>query len=318
MSNGDRAIDYVVRRVPMARPGETAGHVRERLGGAEFESASSLVVIDGERFVGVMPLARLLAAHAERRVGDLADRDVPVVAPGDGPAEIATAMHGTGESTAVVVDDTGRFHGLIGARELIRILVEEHEEDVARFGGYLAGTDRARTAADEPIRQRLVHRLPWLLIGLAGAMLSALLVGSFEEELQRVVLLSFFVPGVVYMADAVGTQTEALLIRGLAVGVTVREVAVRELVTGLVIGGIVAVAFIPFAMIAWGEADIAIAVGLALLASCSIATVVAMALPWAFQRLGRDPAFGSGPLATVAQDLLSIAVYFAIAVPIAT
>jgi magnesium transporter len=62
---------------------------------------------------------------------------------------------------------------------------------------------------------------------------------------------------------------------------------------------------------------VALAVSLALVASCSIATVVAMLLPWLFQRLRLDPAFGSGPLATVIQDLLSIAVYFAIAVPIA-
>jgi magnesium transporter len=56
---------------------------------------------------------------------------------------------------------------------------------------------------------------------------------------------------------------------------------------------------------------------LALFASCSIATGVAMALPWLFQRFGAGPAFGSGPLATVIQDLLSIAVYLAIAMPLA-
>jgi magnesium transporter len=59
-------------------------------------------------------------------------------------------------------------------------------------------------------------------------------------------------------------------------------------------------------------------VALALVASCSIATGVAMLLPWIFQRLGTDPAFGSGPLATIMQDLLSIAVYLAIAIPIAS
>ena len=77
---------------------------------------------------------------------------------------------------------------------------------------------------------------------------------------------------------------------------------------GLVIGG----AFLVFALVGWGEADVAVAVALAMFASCSVATVVAMALPAAFQRLGRDPAFGAGPLATVAQDLLSIVVYLAI------
>jgi magnesium transporter len=77
------------------------------------------------------------------------------------------------------------------------------------------------------------------------------------------------------------------------------------------------VAFLPFAPLVWGDAGLALAVSVALLASSAIATLVAMLLPWVLQRLGTDPAFGSGPLATVIQDLLSIATYFAVAVPIA-
>jgi len=186
------------------------------------------------------------------------------------------------------------------------------------MGGYMASTSRARQAVEEPIPRRLWHRFPWLLLGLVGAMLSAAIVGSFEDQIAENVVIAFFVPAVVYMADAVGTQTEALVIRGLSAGVSVGSVLVRELITGAVIGVAIGVAFLPFALIAFGESEIAVAVALALVASCSIATLVAMALPWAFQRLGRDPAFGSGPLATVIQDLLSIIVYFAIAVPMVT
>jgi magnesium transporter len=148
-------------------------------------------------------------------------------------------------------------------------------------------------------------------------MASALLIGSFEEELDKKVLLAFFVPAVVYMADAVGTQTEAILIRGLSVGVTIREVLGRELITGALMGAVVGAAFVPFVLVGWGDEKVAIAVALALFASCAIATAVAMVLPWTFQRLGVDPAFGSGPLATVVQDLLSIAVYLGIAIPLA-
>ena len=63
----------------------------------------------------------------------------------------------------------------------------------------------------------------------------------------------------------------------------------------------------------WHDAQIATSVAIALLASCTIATTVAMALPWLLQRLGKDPAFGAGPLATVIQDLLSIVIYFSAA-----
>ncbi len=66
--------------------------------------------------------------------------------------------------------------------------------------------------------QRLWHRLPWLLVGLLGAMAATALVGGFERQLEANVLLAFFIPAVVYMADAVGTQTEAVLIRALSAG----------------------------------------------------------------------------------------------------
>jgi magnesium transporter len=139
------------------------------------------------------------------------------------------------------------------------------------------------------------------------------IVASFEEQLMEIVLLAFFIPGIVYMADAVGTQTEALVIRGISVGVPIKRVLVRELITGVVVGAVIAGAFFPFARLVWGDTAVAAAVALALLASCSVATLVAMALPYLLHRLGRDPAFGAGPLATVIQDLLSILIYFAIA-----
>ena len=182
----------------------------------------------------------------------------------------------------------------------------------------MRGTLGARRAAEEPVTQRLWHRFPWLLIGLVGAMASAVIVGAFEEQLNEVLLLAFFLPAVVYLADAVGTQTEAILIRGLSVGIGLRKVIPRELISGAIIGALIGLAFLPFALIGWGNEEVAIAVALALFCACSIATLVAMALPLAFQRLGVDPAFGSGPLATVIQDLLSIVVYLAIAAPIAT
>ncbi|HEX6309987.1 MAG TPA: magnesium transporter, partial [Acidimicrobiia bacterium] len=219
-------------------------------------------------------------------------------------------------SSLAVVDDTGRFVGLIPPTRMLTVLLEEHDEDMARLGGYLASTARARRASEERVVRRFWHRLPWLLVGLAGAMVAALLVGSFEHELTETIELAFFVPGIVYMADAVGTQTETLVIRGLSVGVSIRSVVRRELQTGLMMGLSLALLFLPFGLAWFEHADVAITVALALLAACATATVVAMALPWLISRLGGDPAFGSGPLATVIQDLLSILIYFAIALAV--
>jgi magnesium transporter len=246
----------------------------------------------------------------------LVEREPAVVTPDVDQEHAAAAAARRADGSLAVVDADGRFRGLVPPSRLLAVAVAEHEEDVARLGGFLASTDQARLAAEEPVERRLWHRMPWLLVGLAGAMASAAIVGSFEDELAANVLLAFFLPGVVYMADAVGTQTEAVVIRGIAVGVPLRNVFAREALTGAVMGCMIAAAFLPFAWVVWGSGSVAVAVSLALLATCSIATLVAMALPYALHRLGHDPAFGSGPLATVVQDLLSILVYFAVAIAV--
>ena len=311
------ALEHATTRVPVASANETVAEVRGGLSGRRFDSADDVAVLEESRLVGVVPIERLLAASGETAIGGLMDADPPSVAPGTDQEHVAWRMIDRAESSMGVVDDDGTFRGLIPPYRMLEVLLTEHDEDMARIGGYLASTRRARTAAQERVLRRLWHRMPWLLIGLIGAMASAALVGAFEGQLDQKILLAFFLPAVVYLAAAVGTQTEAVLIRGLAVGVPIRSVAARELLTGLVLGVLLALAFLPFAAVGWGDDKVALAVSLSVFVCCTIAAAVAMALPWVLQRLGRDPAFGSGPLATVIEDLVTIAIYLAITTSIA-
>jgi magnesium transporter len=254
----------------------------------------------------------LLAADNPAFASDLMDADPPVVHPGEDQEVAAWKAVRHGEGSLAVVDDEGAFVGLIPPPSLIDIFLHEHEEDMARLGGYLRGTSAARSASEEPVLSRFWHKVPWLAVGLFGALVSADIVGAFEGRLQENVLLAFFMPGIVYLADAVGTQTETVAVRGLSVGVGIRRFALREVITGVLVGATVAAAFFPIVLWRWGDSDVALAVSVSLLAACSIATAVAMALPALIQAMGKDPAFGSGPLATVIQDILSIVIYLTI------
>jgi magnesium transporter len=307
----ETALEHAVRQVPIASPASTCGEVLESLRGVEFVSAADIAVLDGDRLVGLVSIERLISAEPVAPVRDIMDSDPPVVAHGIDQEVAAWKAVRHGESSLAVVDDSGRFIGLVPPRRLLSVLLLEHEEDMARLGGFMSGARSAREASQEPVPTRYWHKLPWLFVGLAGAFLSADIVGRFESNLETNVTLAFFMPGIVYLADAVGTQTETLVIRGLSVNVPVRRVMVKELVTGVLVGATLAAAFFPLAMGRWGN-DVALAVSISILLACSMATVVAMALPAALQRLGRDPAFGSGPLATVIQDLLSIIIYLSI------
>jgi magnesium transporter len=305
-----------LQAVPRADPACRAGDVRNGLVGRSYDSAVDIAVCEGEHLLGLVPIERLLAAHDDVELAELVEPVATVGSEVDEELAVSELALRGGRSVAVV-DGRGRFRGLVPPERALAVLWREHGEDLARLGGFLAGTSRARTAAEEPVGRRLWHRLPWLAVGLLGAMASAGIVASFEDELAQQVLLAFFVPAVVYMADAVGTQTEAVVIRGISVGVPVRRVVARELTSGLIIGGLIAAAFFPFAYLVWGNGRLAATVALALLASTATATGVAMGLPYALDRLGRDPAFGAGPLATVVQDLLSLVIYFAVAVALA-
>lgn len=313
----DAAVAHACTRVPVVPPTALVGEVWAALVGRQYESATHLVVCEGDQFRGILRLEEVLAAPAKAAVQTLMDADPPVVAPGVDQEIAAWQAVRRQESALAVVDSSGRFVGLIPPQHLLAVLLEEHEEDLARLGGFLKDTAAVRYTSEESVPRRVWHRIPWLLLGLAGALVAADLVGWFEAQLQAQVMLAFFIPGIVYMADAVGTQTETIVVRGLSVGVRLRKVVGRELLTGLVVGvGLGLIAF-PLIWWRWGEGKLAGGVALSLLAACSTATVAAMILPWLLDRLGLDPAFGSGPLATVVQDLLSIVIYFAIATALA-
>lgn len=306
----ETAAEHHTRRVPLAAPSDTAASIRQLLSSQRFDSVAEIVVChpDG-RLAGLANVEDVLAAGADVPLHQLMDAAPPVVTPGTDQEIAAWQAIRHGETSLAVVDDQGRFLGLITPRRIFEVLLWEHDEDTARLGGFLESSSEAFTASDEPILRRLGHRLPWLFVGLLGAILSADLVGAFEARLQAHVILAFFIPGIVYLADAVGTQTETLVIRGLSVGIPIHRVFLRELITGVVIGALLAVLLFPIVLWRWQRADVALAVSLALLAACSIASTVAMLLPWALRLVRQDPAFAAGPLATVIQDLLSVLIY---------
>ena len=304
------AGENLLTAVPVATPGQSAGEIRATLTGHRFDSAVDVAVCDGPRLVGLIRIEDLLAASDGVVARDLMDAEPPVVR-ADVAREPAAwqAVH-HGEGSLAVVDTDERFVGLIPPPRLLAILLLEHDEDMSRLGG---SVHDAQAASEEAVVRRFRHRMPWLLVGLVGALLATIVVSSFKPSLEDNVTLAVFIPAVIYMADAVGTQTETIVIRGLSASVPIRSVVRREAITGLLVGIAVAMVFYPVALIGWGDADVSVVVALSLVAACSVAAVIAMALPFILFMLGQDPAFGAGPLATVMQDLFSIVIYFLIA-----
>jgi magnesium transporter len=309
----ETAAQHLVTRVPTAAPDESAGALLARLAGQRFDCAEGICLVGpaGE-LVGLVPLTRLLAAAPDAKLADLALRPPPAAAPEADQETVASLAIRHGVAALPVVDGAGRLLGVVPPQALLEVLRHEHVEDLHRLAGIRRESMQARVALEAPPLRRVRDRLPWLLAGLAGSSVAALLVARFEETLRSRLALAFFVPGIVYLADAIGTQTEAIAVRGLSLShAPIQRLLLGELRTGILLGVVLgALSALPIWL--WlGDLRLALAVGLALLGAGAVATTIGFAFPWLLARLGRDPAFGSGPLATVIQDVLSLAIYFA-------
>jgi magnesium transporter len=309
----ETALEHVCRDVPVFARGVTAREMRLSLTARRFELVSHAAVCDDGRLVGILRIEDLLPASADSTAEAMMDAEPPAVGPGLDQERVAWQAVKHGESALAVEDSSGRFVGFIPPQRLLEVLLWEHDEDISRLGGVLHRQTAARAAQEETTLRRLWHRLPWLFVGLAGALVAARIVERFELQLEHSLLLTMFLPGVIYLADAVGTQTETLVVRGLALGLDFPRMLRKEILTGLGIGLVLASVFFFGARGMWSDTRTIGVVALALFAASAVASAVAMVLPWALDRFDVDPAFGSGPLATVIQDLLSIVIYFTVA-----
>lgn len=144
---------------------------------------------------------------------------------------------------------------------LLHILRREHVEDIHRIAGIGRETHRAREAIKAPPLRRVRHRLPWLLLGLAGSMLATFVMSRFEQALSGKVAIAFFIPGLVYLADAIATQTEAVAVRGLSLSpASLAKLIGSELRTGLLIGLILGTITFPAVWLTFGDSRLAVAV----------------------------------------------------------
>lgn len=168
--------------------------------------------------------------------------------------------------------------------------------------------------AKEKLISLLKERFPWLLVGLLGGILSIIIISHFEEILSKNISLAFFLPMIVYMSDAIGSQTETIYIRNLAkFKDNFFKYLFKEILVGISFGTIFGFLITLFALFWFKSEVIATSVGLAMFINASIAPVVALTVAEILYKERTDPALGAGPFTTIVQDLISLSIYLFIA-----
>lgn len=301
----------MTRRVLFAQPGETVGSLRKRIATEAHDLSDPIVAVDKKgHYRGVIRLDSVVRAEADHNADNLAIPEWPAVHASMDQEQVAELARMQGLVAIPVVAKSGRALGLVSAARLLDVLWSEHTEDVHRLAGIMKPLDEASYALDEPPASRAWRRLPWLLVGFAGTAIATALMASFEAMFAGNVRIAFFVPAIVYLADAIGAQTVAVAVRGLPIAHRPFWRLLRgEALAGIVIGLVLSVLAFLAVVAGFGDSRLAAAVAVAIFMAGTVATTVGLALPWLLARIGVDPAFGSGPVATIIQDVLSILIY---------
>jgi len=284
-----------------------------RLEERELESLHYCFVVDDDgRLVGKITLWRLLLSEPTTRAEDVME-EVPVsVGVLDDQEEVANLIHRHDLLSMPVTDSDGRLVGRVTVDDAIDVLVEEATEDAARLAGF-----DAEDFGETSILRGSRARLPWLLLGLFGQLLAAVVLSRFEESLRTRVILTFFIPLVMATGGNTGIQSSTIVIRLLItqefdtrrVGRHLYRDVITSLLMGILMGGITL-----GVLALWGQPlEIGIVISLALVSVVLIAATVGTTVPLLLNRLHVDPTVATGPFITTLNDILGLWVYLGLA-----
>ena len=305
------AASHMVTRIPRASADTPVEDVIAGLRGQAFDCADTIFVTDAAgRLDGIVRINDLLGDGA-RRIGEIMEPEHDAVRLDADQEEIAVLAIRLNMIAVPVVDVDGVLVGAVPPESLFRILRDEHMEDLQRLAGIAPHEEGPNVALDAPLFDRFRRRIPWLVFGLFASSVVTLVMTRFEHALAANIAVAFFVPALVYIAGAIGAQAVSVSVRGLATGnVPVGRLLGDELIIGVAVGATLGTISFVSVFAIFGNATLSLAVGLAVLAGGALSAIVGFGLPWAFQRMGSDPALGSGPVCTVIQDAASLSIYF--------
>lgn len=284
----------------------------------DIEVAANCYVVDGtERLVGVVALRELAVLPATKAIGDVMVRD-PIAVTEETERGDAAEIVRTHEFLSLpVVDKAGKFVGVVRVDDLLDVLLDKAGTEVLNQGAVAGEVAGAQPYFMTPMWKVVRSRITWLILLFVAETATGTVLRHFEDELQRVVALSFFIPLLIGTGGNAGSQTVSTVIRALALGeVRLRDagrVLLKETTSGVVLGlllGIVAF----FRAQLWGvHMDIAACVAVTIVVVCTWANTVGALIPLTAQRLKVDPTVVSGPMITTLVDASGLFLYLTIA-----
>ena len=286
---------------------------------AQNDNISTIFVVnDNQEFYGAIDLKDLIIARQDHPLDELVVTSYPYVY---GTALIDDCIEDLkdySEDSIPVLDNDNRLIGVITSANIVDLVDDEMGEDYAKFAGLTAEED-----LQEPLKESMKKRMPWLVILLGLGMIVSSVVGIFETVVTNLPIIMCFQSLILDMAGNVGTQSLAVTIRVLMdeslTGRQKLELVFKEMRIGLCNGGLLGLmSFVLIGLYIWlfkGKTlvfayAVSACIGCSLLLAMLISSAVGTCIPLFFKKIHIDPAVASGPLITTINDLVAVISYY--------
>ncbi len=279
----------------------------------EFEQIYHIYVLNNnDQLVGFVPLKELLINPLKTRITDVMEEDLIYVTPDMDQEEVANIMEKYDLVAIPVVDDNKVMLGRITIDDIVDVIQEEAEEDLQKMAGL---TDDEEYSHSTLKVTRI--RLPWLMVSLAGELISAVVLSSFQASIEKLIVASFFIPVVMAMGGSSGSQAAIVMVRSLSsdelwfskafkrLWKEFRVAILNALACSIVL---LAATYIFFHSELFFSGILAISLTIIMINATMIGAVV----PVLLKKLGIDPAIATGPFVTTMNDVLGLIIYLSL------
>lgn len=276
--------------------------------GKNFSVLYLYVVDSDNKLLGVLSLRQLLITNPNERIEKIMEKNVKKVHPNTKQDLVAKYIKDYDLLAIPVVDENDRIVGIVTVDDAMEVMEKEVNKNFAKKAGIKSTENFIEVSA----KKLILARLTWLILGVLVGTIAARVVGIFEDYLEAYIALAAFMPVLVYISDTAATQTQAIVIRAIALdpNLKISRILKREAIVALALSFTCSSLLFIISFLGWGSVKLSIIVGFSLFLAMFFMILLTTSLPFMIRKLGIDPAVACDPLATAISDISTLIIYF--------
>jgi len=281
--------------------GQTIDYLRENKDLPE--EFLEIFIVDNEfKPIGTVPSSKVLRTSRDTKMISIMSESQLSIPVDMDREEVGHLFENYNLNSACVVDKNNKLVGMITSDDVLTVLKEEAEEDALRLAG----------VGDEEITdgvfKKTKRRFNWLLLNLFTAVIASIVIGFFQEDIEKVVALAVLMPIVASMGGNAGMQTLAVTIRTIATNELTKnnftQNVLKEFSIGVLNGFIFAIISAIVVQVWFGDITLSLIISISMILNMIVAGLFGILVPITLKKFNIDPAIASSVFVTTITDVI--------------